>query len=321
MSGRFSSISAEIPDARFEFYALGDGARLRYIVLEPQGTPRGTFLIIEGRREFIEKKYFEIGRDLLIRGFRIICFDARGQGFSSRLFDGDRHQRDHVVDFGIYLNDLRAFYRDVVKPRQSGPLFVFAHSLGGLIVTRWLAEKTGSNAPDIKAIIMTAPALAIGVPPLSRPISRIAAKLGRGERYAVGQRDYGGQDRRFKFNVLSHDPVRFSIIEKYFDSNSDLKVGGVTWSWLAAALDCIKLLHEPGYLERVTTPVLALFGGKDIVTPPAKIIPLIRRMPNAECVLIPGALHDLMNEADKYRNKAWGCVDGFLKHATRINAK
>src|SRR5271170_606929 len=130
-------------DARFEYYRLGDGARLRYAVFEPQGTPRGTFLVAQGRREFIEKKGLEVGRDLLARGFKIILFDWRGQGLSSRFLDGAKRQHDHVPDFDIYIKDLREFYRDIVKPRQAGPLFVTAHSMGALIVTRWLAESTG----------------------------------------------------------------------------------------------------------------------------------------------------------------------------------
>ena len=83
---------------------------------------------------------------------------------------------------------------------------------------------------------MTAPAYVIGVPYLSLPISRVLTKLGRGERYAAGQHDYNGGDRQFLNNPLSHDRERFDVIEKYFDANPDLKVGGVTWGWLAATL-------------------------------------------------------------------------------------
>lgn len=304
------ALPAEIPDARYEYYKIG-GAQLRYAAFEPEGTPRGTFLIAEGRREFIEKKCLEVGRDLLMRGYKVIFFDARSQGLSSRFLSGDARQRDHLPDFDTYISDLRAFYRDVVKARQSGPLFVFAHSMGGLIATRWLAE-TPADAREVKGLILTAPALMINVPALSLPISRLMVKLGFGDRYAGGQHDYGIGDRRFERNLLSHDRARFSVIEKYFDANPDLKVGGVTWGWLVVALTAMKQLQQPGMLERLTMPVLALFGTRDYVTPPAKIIPLIRQMPNAEIVTIRGALHDLMNEADHYRDQAWRHIDGFL---------
>ena len=297
-----------------EYYVLGDGAKLRYAVFEPEGTPRGTFLLMQGRREFIEKKYLEAGRDLRARGFRIISFDWRGQGLSSRFFEGLKRQHDHVVDFNIHISDLRQFYRDIVKPRQSGPFFIFAHSMGALIASHWLS---GSDAPDVKAAIFTVPALEIGVPTFAPTISSTILRLGFGERYAVGQHDYNDRDRRFAGNVLSHDRMRFSVIEKYFDTNPDLRVGGVTWGWLSAALKFSNELKQPGYLEHIRLPMLGLFCGRDIVTPPAKTIPLFRRMRNAEAVTIPGALHDLMIEADRYRDEAWRHIDLFLKRVIR----
>jgi len=316
MADRLSSPPAEIPDTAYAYYMRPDGARLRYAVMEPQGTPRGTFLIVQGRREFIEKKYLEAGLDLLARGYRIILFDSRGQGLSSRLLDGARYQYDHLTDFGIQVRDLSAFYHDVVKPRQSGPLFLLTHSMGGLIAAHWLAEHP-EDAAGIKAMILTAPAFMIGVPSLSLPISRVLTKLGRNEHYAAGQHDYGGGDGRFANNLLSHDSNRFSVIEKYFSANPTLKVGGVTWGWLVTTLNAMKQLRQPGYLERITMPTLALFGGQDIVTPSAKIIPLVRRMPLAEIVTIRGAWHDLLNEADAYRDQAWRHIDGFLKRVNR----
>jgi lysophospholipase len=206
---------------------------------------------------------------------------------------------------------MRAFYRDVVKQQQIGPLFILAHSMGGLIATRWLAE-TPEDRAGTKAMILTSPAFMIGVPPLSLPISRGLAALGRGTYYAGGQHDYNNRDRRFVHNMLSHDRGRFGVTEKYFDANPDLRTGGVTWGWLAAALKAMKQLQKPGTLARIDTPALALFGTRDIITPPAKIIPLIRQMPHAEIFAIRGAWHDLMNEADLYRDQAWRHIDRFL---------
>jgi len=317
MSQRPSPFSGyNIPSDRFSFYMRGDGARLRYAIFEPPQAPRGTLLIAEGRREFIEKKYIEVGIDLLARGFKVILFDWRGQGLSSRFLQGDRHQRDHAANLDIHIDDLRAFHGDVVRPLRSGPLLLFGHSLGALIAANWLARYPEHMA-DFKALLLTSPAFAIGVPSFSRALSHVLAQVGISERYAVGQHDYNDRDRKFLYNVLSQDPVRFAVIEKYFDANPDFAVGGVTWGWLATALEFIENLRKPGRLERLTLPTLALFGGRDIVIPPVKVIPLIRRMPNAEAVLIPGALHDLMNESDRYRNEAWRHIDLFLERVIR----
>lgn len=286
-----------------------DASYLRYAVFEPQATPRGTALILQGRREFIEKKYFELGRDLLARHMRVIGFDWRGQGFSSRFLDGDRRQCDHLTNFDLHLEDLRAFYRDIVTRERSGPLFIFGHSMGGFMALRWLAE---NKDPSIAGAILTAPMLGLGIGRLAYGMAAVALRLKRGERYAFFQHDYNRYDRRFEGNVLTHDPVRFMVMEKYFTNYPELTVGGVSWGWIHAAFKGMQNLARPGNLETIPTPVLALMGSADPVTPASKLEPIIKRLPIADAIIIRGAKHDLMNEADSYREEAWRQIDRFM---------
>jgi lysophospholipase len=302
------------------YHQLPDGAKLRYAVFEPKGAPHGTVLMLQGRREFIEKKYLEAGKDFETRGFRVIALDWRGQGLSTRYFGGAGRQRDHAIDFDLYNADLSSFCRDVVAARTIGPLFLFAHSMGALIASRWLAQGGGTSLPALAGIIFTTPALAIGVPSFSGMITSVGLRLGFAEHYTIGQHDYDDSDRRFAGNVLSHDRERFAVIENYFDGNPELKVGGVTWGWLHAALKAAKELKQEGVMERITLPALGVFAARDIVTPPPKTIPIFRRMPKAEAVTIPGAFHDLMNEADRYRDQAWKRIDDFLRRFTRAKS-
>ncbi|MGE3624455.1 MAG: alpha/beta fold hydrolase [Bdellovibrionales bacterium] len=306
-------LPGKLPDANYGFHACGDGARLRYAVAGPESSPRGTILVLPGRREFIEKKHFEFGEELTRRDFQVIYMEWRGQGLSTRALDGRRRQRDHTMDFGVLLADLTDFYRNVVKPRQAGPFIVAGHSMGGLLATLWLAEH--AEETGAKALILTAPAFAIGVPRGTNLISRALALMGA-EWYAPGMHDYNDIDRKLNVRLLSHDAERNAIIEKYFDGVPDMAVGGVTWGWLAAVFRMLARIRQPDFLERIALPVLAICGGKDIVTPSAKSIALLRRMPNVEIVTIPGALHDIMNEADNYRSEAWRAIDGFLRRFT-----
>lgn len=297
-----------LPEGSIRFHRPEDGVTLRYAVIDPAGPARGTFLVLPGRREFIEKKYLELGRDLVERGFRTIILESRGQGLSSRFAAHENHQRDHLPIFDTLLGDLRDFYDAAVKP-FGGPLFASGHSMGGLLLTRWLAEA----APPATAAILTAPAFVIGVPGVAHVLSRVALWREHGEEYAPFQHDYDDRDRRFEHNPLSHDPERYAVIERYFDARPRMAIGGVTWAWLESALGAMKKLHAPGYLERIRIPVLALFGGQDIVTPSARTVPFIFRLPQGEAVVIAGAKHDLMNEADIYRNQALALIDQFLR--------
>lgn len=295
------------------FLALNDGKKMRYAVVNPAGPAHATVLITPGRREFIEKKYIELGPAFLARGFRLILMEWRGQGLSSRAFEGARHQRDHIDDFTQHMNDLQQFYETIVKPNQIGKLVINGHSMGSHLLVRWLAEN-----PDlpVAGAFITAPMMALAGPLAHASASLLSwssSKLGYGEDYAPMQHDYNDDDRAFANNPLTHDPERFALIDRYFTAYPDMVVGGVTWDWLQASIKSMYHAQRRHRLERIKTPILAIVGNEDRVTPPDEIIRFLKMMPQAETILIPGSRHDVMNEIDPCRDEAWRQVDGFLK--------
>ena len=301
------------------FYTLPDGRRLRYAINEPSGTARHTMVIGPGRREFIEKKQYELGAHLTQRGFRQIYFEWYGQGLSDRPLTGSERQRDHAPDFNVHLNDFRAFHRDIVTPNSTGKTAVTGHSMGAHLLLRWLTE---DRPQDIKAAFMTAPMMAIGNPVIgSRAFMWVAQHLsakhikkGEAGHYASAQADYMDDPlaRRFDHNVLSSDPENFALMERYFAAHPDLTVGGVTWQWMAHALASIYTSRKPGYLANITTPVLNIAGSKDMVTPPGDTMPILITIPNSEHCVIAGSRHDVLNEAAPLRAEAWAQIDPFL---------
>jgi len=294
------------------FHKLADGGRIRYALINPSQKPRGTILVANGRREFIEKRYAELGETLQKRGFQLIFFEWRGQGLSTRFLKGTHYQRDYIADFNIYLDDLRSFYRQVVVPLHSGSLIACGHSLGGHLLLRWIAE---DQPVEVKATLLTAPMLALTLHTMQRvaqTLCRIAVHTGYGEGYAPGQHDYNEQDRLFTGNPLTHDAQRYTIIERYFTGVPEMMVGGVTWQWLYAALHSMHKTEAPEYLAAIKTPVLTIIGDKDHVTPAAQLVQCLKSLPNSETVILPGALHDVMNEIDTIRAEAWAHIDRFL---------
>lgn len=298
---------------RVGFFELADKKRLRYAILDPTSPAHGTVLITPGRREFIEKKYAEMGPEFLARGFRLIFVEWRGQGMSSRFFDGDRRQRDHAVDFTQHMDDLNHFYDSIIIPNLIGKLVIHGHSMGGHLLLRWLAERQNTA---VAGAFLTAPMLALAGPMAHASASFLSwgsSKLGYGEDYAPMQHDYNDEDRAFAGNPLTHDPDRFPIIEKYFTAYPDLAVGGVTWDWLHAAIKSMYAAQRRIRLERISVPVLAIVGNEDRVTPPDEIIRTLKMIPKAETILIPGSRHDVMNEISPCRDEAWRQIDAFLK--------
>jgi lysophospholipase len=293
------------------YHRLDDNHRARYVVLEPEIPPCATLLIAPGRREFIEKKDAEMGAEFRTRGFRVIIFEWRGQGLSDRFLNGAKRQRDYIPDFNVHLHDLRSFHRAVVQPNITGPFIVSGHSMGGHLMLRWLAE----DRPGVAAAILTAPMLALA-PPLAHGIARslctVALRIGKDDDYTLAQHDYDDSDRAFLHNPLTRDPDRFAIIQNYFDAFPDMVVGGVTWRWLQAALHSMHIIQKPDYLRAVRTPLLALAGSHDYVTPARQLARHIAHVPQAEFISLEGARHDVMNEIDSCRMETWRHIDRFL---------
>lgn len=296
-----------------QFHLLPDGKRMRYAIFNPEHPPRATLVVAPGRREFIEKKYIEIGHEFLERGFRLIIFDRRGQGLSDRMLSGDKRQRDHIADFNIFLNDFSSFYEKVIKPNRVGKLVFTGHSMGGHLILRWLAE----NAHEpVDGAFLTSPMMALASLPahtITYAISWLEVKLGHGDSYATTQHDYNEADREFVINPLTHDEKRFSIIENYFSQYPDMIVGGITWDWLHAALRSMHTLQRPSYLAAIKNPILTLMGSKDHVTPPHEVTRYLGYLSAGTYHIIQGAMHDVLNEQDSYRCEAWSHLDSFLQ--------
>jgi lysophospholipase len=301
----------------YDFHRLSGGGRIRYAIRNPATTARATIVIAPGRREFIEKKFFELGQPFLDLGCRILMFEWRGQGLSDRFLSGRQTQRDHILDFTSHLSDFDSFFQEVVKPNTLGPLILCGHSMGSHLLLRWLADR---GEPSVAATIVTAPMLALGSLPvhgLAQAVSWLEVKLGHAEHYATSQHDYDERDQLFAGNPLSQDEARFKIMERYFTAQPEMTVGGITWGWLLAALRSIHELQRPSFLKRIACPVLSITGGKDGVTPPQELAHYLKYIPRSENIVIPGALHDIMNERPVYRDEAWKHINGFLAKAVK----
>lgn len=295
-------------------HQLEDGHHLRYAIVEPSGPVRGTFLVANGRREFIEKKAHEVRSKLVGDGYRIVFSEWRGQGYSSRFLSGAQRQRDHITDFNIYLNDHHSFYQARVQPFEAtGPVYGIAHSMGGQLMLRAAAEHKDMR---LAGLMMTAPMVALSSPwveYITRKFLALQIKRGHGTDYLPFSGDYGPADKRFEKNPLSQDRSNFEIIERFFDAYPDMAVGYPTIAWLNAALISMRLARQPDYMRQITTPTLIIAGSKDQVIPLSQLRAYARRLPNAQFKVIEGSRHDILNEAERYRDQAWAHIEGFLE--------
>jgi alpha-beta hydrolase superfamily lysophospholipase len=138
-----------------------------------EGDPRGIVLFIHGLGEH-GGRYEELASKVVEAGFVAVAPDHRGHGRSGGL-------RGHVNDFSQYVGDLlqtvehmRAEYDPTL------PLFVFGHSMGGLIAMMLVLDR-----PEVRVtgLVMSNPLLGVAVKApkfkvvLGRVMSRILPKL------------------------------------------------------------------------------------------------------------------------------------------------
>ena len=302
--------AAPLPEGtEARFVRSPDGARLRVVRFPlPKGQPRrGTVLIHPGWSEFSEK-YAEVAADLHARGFGVVAFDPRGQGYSQRLTPDDR--RGHVDDFRLFVADLGAVM-DAVRAAEPGPYLLLAHSMGGLATLEWLAEGHGR---DLAGVIVSAPLTNLFRAPLKaafvRSVLATGKLLGRGTAPLPGVQEHSW---RFEGNVLTQDARRHERFRQLQLAAPEAVAGLPKFDWLHAALEGMRRVGARGALSGVRGPVLLVSAERDETVDPRHHHDLATAYPDLfTLVSVPGARHELMMEADAYRDQFFSALDQYV---------
>ena len=284
------------PKGTIAFWFTGkDGLRLRALYCPAQGRVRGSMLFSPGRSEYGEK-FLELGRDLTGRGYHFAVIDHRGQGLSERLLKDPL--KGHVRDFTDYAQDLETL-RGVLGERLAGPLFLGAHSMGGLIA----ADVARRGVLDLAGLALSAPMFGFKAGGAGLiMLVRVANALGFATATPPGV-DGGGAQSENAASILTSDPLRFGRDVERNLINPRIHLGPPTFGWLKAALDKQKQMFAPGGFEALDLPVYMASAGKDALVSNNAIRAAQALMPDAVYENIPGALHELIEERDQYRNR------------------
>lgn len=291
------------------FFTARDGKKIRYAHFAATGRPlKGTVVILPGRNECIEK-YFETIRDLSGRGLGSALIDWRGQGDSDRLIR-DR-QRGYVRSFSDYAKDLEQFFEEVVLPDCRDPYYMLAHSAGALIAL--LAAPSMVNR--VRRMVLIAPFLALPGQPVSMKtvyrVTSLLCLLGLGRLYAAwGPRKAGGTP--FEENKVTSDPVRYGRNTLLYETWPQLALGGPTVKWLRAASKAAEAVRKPEFMARINLPTLVIAAGADRVVSTRAVEDYARRLRLGSLLTIDGAAHEILQEADLYREQFLAAFDAFV---------
>ena len=294
-------------NGRLDYWSTPDGWPLRRYQLG-QGQ-RGQLLMLGGRGDMIEK-YLEAIDHWAGRGWAVTAFDWRGQGGSGRL-TGDP-LCGHIDDFAQWVSDLSAFVADWRK-RAAGPCAIVAHSMGGHLLLRALAE--GMPPPD--AAVAVAPMMDVRTGPLPRwlavGIARTMCAIGLASQRAWTQKEESERQRAMRQKRLTHDPERYADELWWRDHSRDVALGSPSWRWVAQALQSSRELEHGRKLEHITVPLLILATSADRLVSTPAIRRMARQIPGARLHIYGDeAAHEILRELDPVRLDALRRIDDFL---------
>ncbi len=262
-----------------------DGVRLALQWDRPE-TPVGTVVVAHGYREHLRRQQ-NLADACLSIGLRVLRYDMRGHGRS-----GGR--RGHIQSFNDYIVDLRQVLA-LAAQEGEGPLFLVAHSQGGLITLHALFD-----APlPVQGIVLSNPAVAtkVDVPEWKKTAARLLSRV----------LPTFGLPSSIPPETISRDAA--SVAEYSSDPlifpNDTTRWG---WEFMTAQREAQeRSLH-------VTVPLLAQIGTGDQLIDPAVGESWCNRITGDDVTVTawPGFYHELYNEPEADRERVLGELTDWL---------
>lgn len=252
----------------------------------PDGDVKAVILIVHGVGEYCER-YTNVINHFVPLGYAVYGLDHIGHGKSGGA-------RSMVVRFEDFIEPLTTYYKMVKDWHPHRSIFIYGHSMGGLITSFYLLE----HQADFKGAIISAPAVKIpdNISPMviaiGKILSTIAPKVG-----LIG----------LDTNYLSHDKT---VVDTY---NADpLVFHGKMPARLSAEM-LRAMLRVADDARKITLPLFIFQGSGDKIVDPAGAPMLYEKAGSKDKTIkiYEGLYHEVHNEPE--REKMFADLEGWLQ--------
>lgn len=273
------------------FFKGKEGIKIYYRIFE-QPSSNKAILISTGRTEsFI--KYKELIFDLYNNGYSIYIHDHRGQGLSDRMTKDP--EMGYIDNFQFYVDDMKYFYNNYLKPKKYQKKYLLSHSMGGAIGVTYLEQ----NVNDFNAAVFSSPMLGLN-PPICNIINLFNTDT---PKYAIGQTKYKDDQIKFEENSLTGSKLRYNRAIQAYAEVPEARLGGVTYNWLSESCKQFDYIYRN--INKIQTPFIIFSAeNEEVVNPSAHqdfIDEAKRQQKNCNAFLVKNAQHELFIEKDKQR--------------------
>jgi alpha-beta hydrolase superfamily lysophospholipase len=270
-----------------------DGTQLQLETWSPEGTPRFAIAIAHGGADHVGR-FAELASHFADRGGFAFGADHRGQGSSGGT-------RGHVERFEDYASDLRHVLLDVRAGLPDGlPLFLFGHSMGGLIALVYLLDR--ERDVPLRGAILSAPLLGLTmkVNPVKLAFGKVAGLLLPTLALPSG----------IPPDQLTHDP---DVVRRYVEDTR--RTDKVTTGWFAAMNHAIARADRE--VGRIALPMLWYHGTQDGVCDVHATERVFATLPDAPARdqtlrIMDGYRHELHNEPGEMKAKVHAMLDAWI---------
>ncbi len=261
--------------------------------------PRANIIIVHGYGERIEK-YSEIVYDFYSAGYNVFILDQRGFGRSTRI-NPEATKAIYVENFSDYAKDLEQFLIQIVQAQGSArPIFIFAHSMGGLVSSQLLHDR----ADLVAAAVFSAPMFRVnlrGVPQkIVEGLAAIADRLGFGARYVFGQ---STPSKQVFQKSGTQSLARWQSYADFISSEKEfpLVLGGASFHWLLESLRSTQSAVSKTWTDAIKTPILIFQAEDDTYVDNAGQDEFCTKVLECRKIFVAGTRHEIYREQDSAR--------------------